>query len=123
VLQHEARDLVVTWADISLSSGQASTTSCSHYRRKRVSTFSSRRRSSPITRLAWARRHYRRAANEAHEKVFGYVLKLEAERGLVKGERIGVSGSTTEANAALRPSCGATSGVETPTIDDLVRPD
>ena len=31
-----------------------------------------------------------------------WVLKLVAERGLVKGERIGVDGSTMEANAALR---------------------
>ena len=30
------------------------------------------------------------------------VLALVAERGLVKGERIGVDGSTMEANAALR---------------------
>jgi len=36
------------------------------------------------------------------EQVFGWVLKLVAERGLVKGERIGVVGSTMEANAALR---------------------
>jgi hypothetical protein len=34
--------------------------------------------------------------------VFGWVLKRVAERGLVKGERIGVDGSTMEANAALR---------------------
>jgi len=46
--------------------------------------------------------------HEAHAKVFGFVLKLVAERGLVKGERIGVDGSTMEANAALRTSCGAT---------------
>ena len=73
-----------------------------------------------------------------HEKVFGWVLKLVAERGLVKGERIGVDGSTMEANAALRTIVrrdnGETyrqmltrmakeSGVETPTIDDLVRLD
>jgi transposase len=29
-------------------------------------------------------------------------LKLVAERGLLKGERIGVDGSTMEANAAMR---------------------
>lgn len=76
--------------------------------------------------------------HEAHEKVFGWVLKLVAERGLVKGERIGVDGSTMEANAALRAivrrdngeTCremltrmAKESGVETPTIDDLVRLD
>jgi hypothetical protein len=41
------------------------------------------------------------AARSARE-VFGWVLDLVAERGLVKGERIGVDGSTMEANAALR---------------------
>jgi hypothetical protein len=39
---------------------------------------------------------------EVHEKVFEFVLKLVAERGLVKGERIGVDTSTMEANSALR---------------------
>src|SRR5450631_3434932 len=73
-----------------------------------------------------------------HEQVFGWVLNVVAERGLVKGERIGVDGSTMEANAALRTIVrrdgGETyramlmrmakeSGVETPTIDDLVRLD
>ena len=71
-------------------------------------------------------------------KSFALVLNLVAERGLVKGERIGVDGSTMEANAALRTivrrDSGETyremltrmakeSGVETPTIDDLVRLD
>ena len=79
-----------------------------------------------------------RLPHEAHEKVFGWVLKLVADRGLVKGERLGVDGSTMEANAALRTIVrrdnGETyrqmltrmaqeSGVETPTIDDLVRLD
>jgi hypothetical protein len=65
-------------------------------------------------------------------------LNLAAERGLVKGERIGVDGSTMEANAALRSivrrnsgesyremltRMAKESGVETPTIDDLVRLD
>ena len=70
--------------------------------------------------------------------MFDWILELVAERGLVKGERIGVDGSTMEANAALRTivrrDSGKTyremltqmakeSGVETPTIDDLVRLD
>jgi transposase len=38
---------------------------------------------------------------EVHEKMFEFVLKLVAERGLVKGERIGVDASTMEANAAV----------------------
>ncbi len=65
-------------------------------------------------------------------------MNLVAERGLVKGERIGVDGSTMEANAAwrsiMRRDSGESyremptrmakeSGVETPTIDDLVQLD
>jgi hypothetical protein len=45
-------------------------------------------------------------------------MKLVAEQGLVKGKRIGVDASTMEANAALR-----TSGIDTPSADDLVRID
>ena len=63
-------------------------------------------------------------------------LKLVAERGLVKGERIGVDGSTMEANAALRTivrrdsgesyramltRMAQESGIETPTAEDLAR--
>ena len=51
---------------------------------------------------SWLSRTRSRLPHETHEKVFGWVLKLVAERGLVKGERIGVDGSTMEANAALR---------------------
>jgi len=87
---------------------------------------------------SWLSKTRSRLAHEVHEKVFGWVLALVAERGLVKGERIGVDGSTMEANAALRTivrrDSGQTyrqmltrmaqeSGVATPTIDDLVRLD
>jgi transposase len=87
---------------------------------------------------SWLSKTRSRLPHEVHEKVFGWVLALVAERGLVKGERIGVDGSTMEANAALRAivrrDSGETyremltrmakeSGVETPTIDDLVRLD
>ena len=87
---------------------------------------------------SWLSKTRSRLPHEAHEKVFGWVLNLVAERGLVKGERIGVDGSTMEANAALRTivrrDSGETyrqmltrmaqeSGIETPTIDDLVRLD
>jgi hypothetical protein len=73
-----------------------------------------------------------------HEKAFAFVLKLVAEHGLVKGERIGVDGSTMEANAALRTIVRRDNGesyremltrmakesaVETPTIDDPIRLD
>ena len=66
------------------------------------------------------------------------MLSLIAERGLVKGDRIGVDASTMEANAALRAivrrDLGETyremlkrmakeSGIETPSAEDLVRLD
>jgi len=87
---------------------------------------------------SWLSRTRSRLPAEVHEQVFGLVLKLIAERGLVKGERIGVDASTMEANAALRTIVrrdnGETyremlvrmaqeSGIDTPTIDDLVRLD
>ena len=68
--------------------------------------------------------------------MFGWVLKLVAERGLVKGERIGVDGSTMEANAALRTivrrdsgesyramltRMAKESGIDTPSAEDLAR--
>ena len=70
--------------------------------------------------------------------MFGWVLKLVTEQGLVKGKRIGVDASTMEANAALRTivrrddgrtyremltQMAKESGIETPTADDLVRLD
>jgi len=73
-----------------------------------------------------------------HEKVFVFVLKLVAESGLARSERIGVDGSTTEANTAprtiVRRDNGESyreilkllakeSGVGTPTVDDSVRLD
>ncbi len=84
---------------------------------------------------SWLSRTRSRLPHEAHE-VFGWVLKLVAERGLVKGERIGVDGSTMEANAALRTivrrdsgesyramltKMAQESGIETPTAKDLAR--
>jgi transposase len=87
---------------------------------------------------SWLSKTRSRLPHEVHEKVFAFLLKLVAEHGLVKGERIGVDASTMEANAApraiLRRDNGETysemltrmakeSGVETPTIDDLIRLD
>ena len=87
---------------------------------------------------SWLSKTRCRLPHEVHEKVFAFILQLVADRGLVKGERIGVDGSTMEANAALRTivrrDSGETyremltrmaeeSGVATPTIDDLVRLD
>ena len=52
--------------------------------------------------LSWLLKTRSRLLHEVPEKPVGWVLALVAERGLVKGERIGVDGSTMEANAALR---------------------
>jgi transposase len=85
---------------------------------------------------SWLSKTRSRLSHEVHEQVFGFVLKLVAERGLVKGERIGVDGSTMEANAALRSIVrrdnGETyramlermareSGIATPSAEDLAR--
>lgn len=87
---------------------------------------------------SWLSRTRTRLPFEMHAAVFDWVLAQLAERGLVKGERIGVDASTMEANAALRTivrrDSGETyrqmlrrmaedSGVETPTTDDLIRID
>ena len=87
---------------------------------------------------SWLSKTRARLPHEAHEKIFDWVLQLIADRGLVKGERIGVDGSTMEANAALRTILrrdnGETyramltrmakeSGIETPSAEDLARLD
>ena len=87
---------------------------------------------------SWLSKTRSRLPHEVHERVFGWVLALIAEHGLVNGERIGVDASTMEANAALRTivrrETGETyremlkrmaeeSGIETPSADDLVRLD
>lgn len=56
---------------------------------------------------SWLSRTRARLPAEVHEQVFGWVLKLIAEQGLVQGERIGVDAEVLgldprmEANAAL----------------------
>src|ERR687890_618686 len=87
---------------------------------------------------SWLSKTRSRLPHEVHETVFGWVLALIAERGLVRGERIGVDASTLEANAALRAivrrdtgegyramltRMAEESGIETPTAADLVRLD
>ncbi len=87
---------------------------------------------------SWLSKTRSRLPHEVHEEVFGWVLSLIAEHGLVKGDRIGVDASTMEANAALRAivrrETGETyremlnrmakeSGIETPSAEDLVRLD
>ena len=75
---------------------------------------------------------------ETHRQVFGWVVGLLADAGLVKGKRIGIDATTLEANAALRSIVrrdnGASyeeflkglahqSGMATPTREDLARLD
>src|ERR687890_1016543 len=87
---------------------------------------------------SWMSKTRGRLPHEVHETVFGWVLALIAERGLVRGERIGVDASNLEANAALRQlvrrdtgegyramltRMAEESGIETPTAADLVRLD
>ena len=57
---------------------------------------------------SWMSKTRSRLPHEVHETVFAFVLKLVAERGLVTGERIGVDGSTMEADAGCEPSCAVT---------------
>src|SRR5208283_741848 len=85
---------------------------------------------------SWLSRTRLRLPHETHEQVFGWVLKLVAERGLARGERIGIDGSTMEANAALRTivrrdngesyremlaRMARESGIDTPSAEDLAR--
>lgn len=75
---------------------------------------------------------------EVHEEVFGFVLKVLAQKGLLKGRTIGIDATTLEANAALRSivrredgtsyqdyltELAKASGIETPTRADLARID
>jgi len=87
---------------------------------------------------SWLSRTRSRLPIEVHDAVFTWVLQRLAERGLIRGERIGVDASTMEANAALRTivrrdsgegyremltRMARESGVETPTAEDLIRLD
>src|SRR6185369_8271394 len=75
---------------------------------------------------------------ETHRQVFGWVLELLADGGLVKGKRIGIDATTLEANAAMRSiirrdngqsyedflkGLAQQSGIATPTREDLARVD
>src|SRR5438132_4572886 len=87
---------------------------------------------------SWLSRTRSRLPLEVHDQVFTWVLERLAEQGLIKGERIGVDASTMEANAALRAivrrdtgegyramltRMAQESGIETPTVEDLIRLD
>ncbi|MCP5112256.1 MAG: transposase, partial [bacterium] len=73
-----------------------------------------------------------------HEAVFGWVLRVLAKSGLLKGKTLGIDATTLEANAALRSivrrdtgesyeqfltRLAEASGVETPTREDLAKLD
>ena len=75
---------------------------------------------------------------ETHQQVFHWVLRLVAEKGLLKGKTIGVDATTLEANAALRSivrrdtgeayqdflkRLAKESGIETPTREQLAKLD
>lgn len=75
---------------------------------------------------------------ETHNSVFTFVLKVLAEKGLLKGKTIGIDATTMEANAAMKSiarrdngksyeeylvSLAKESGIETPTRADLARID
>ena len=75
---------------------------------------------------------------ETHRAVFGWVLELLAEKGLLKGEKIGIDGTTLEANAAMRSivrretgegyqefltRLAKDSGIATPTREQLAKLD
>ena len=92
----------------------------------------------PVPDHSWLSRIRARLPLEVHDAVFTWVLQRLAERGLVKGERIGIDASTMEANAALRAivrrdtgegyremltRMTQASGIETPTAEDLIRLD
>src|SRR5215203_1889819 len=92
----------------------------------------------PVPDHSWLSRTRGRLPLEVHDAVFTWVLQRLAERGLVRGERIGVDASTVEANAALRAivrrdsgkgyremllRMAVESGIETPTAEDLIRLD
>ena len=77
-------------------------------------------------------------ALETHEEVFGFVLRVIAARGLMKGQTVGVDATTLEANAAMRSivrrdsgesyqefltGLAKESGIETPTREQLAKLD
>lgn len=80
----------------------------------------------------------RKVSVEAHQAIFRWVLKALSQSNLLKGERLGVDATTLEANAAMRSivrrdtgesyqqfltDLARSSGIETPTREDLARID
>ena len=75
---------------------------------------------------------------DTHREVFGWVLGVLADRGLLKGKRVAIDATTLEANAAMRSivrrdtgdsydeflsGLAKASGIETPTRQDLAQLD
>jgi transposase len=75
---------------------------------------------------------------DVHQEVFAFVLKILAQKGLLRGKTIGIDATTLEANAALRSivrredgtnyrdyleSLAKASGIKTPTRADLAKLD
>src|SRR5271169_1153576 len=75
---------------------------------------------------------------ETHREVFSWVLKVLAQKGLLKGKTLGIDATTLEANAAMRSivrkdtgesynefltKLAQASGIATPTREDLARID
>lgn len=75
---------------------------------------------------------------ETHRAVFGWVLGLLADRGLIEGKRVGIDATTLEASAAMRSivrrdtgesyeefltGLAKASGIKTPTREQLARLD
>jgi transposase len=75
---------------------------------------------------------------ETHGEVFAWILERLVDRGLLKGQKIGIDATTLEANAAMRSivrrdsgekyeeflrGLAKASGMETPTREDLARLD
>ena len=75
---------------------------------------------------------------ETHQAVFSWVLGVLDSAGLIRGKTLGVDGTTLEANAAMKSivrrddgrsyeefltDLAKTSGIETPTREDLARMD
>src|ERR1700758_41648 len=75
---------------------------------------------------------------DTHREVFGWVLGVLGDRGLLKGQRIAIDATTLEANAAMRSivrrdtgesyeeflrGLAKASGIETPSREDLGRLD
>ena len=75
---------------------------------------------------------------QTHRELFTWVLKVLAEKGLLKGKTLGIDATTLEANAAMRSivrrdtgdsynefltKLSQASGIETPTREDLAKID